>query len=152
MLNEASLPPPRGKDRMGVRIMALPTQLVRHLRRHMTEAEKALWRHLRLRQMGGCKFRRQHPLGNYVLDFVCLEKGVAVELDGGQHAGQAPADSRRDNWLEQQGITVLRFWNHDVLTDIESVKQAIWSVLQDTTPPSRPSPWEGEGGSSVAEH
>ncbi len=130
--------------------MPVAKELVRHLRRNMTDAERLLWRHLRLKQMGGWKFRRQHPVGNYVLDFVCIEKGSAVEVDGGQHAEHHDADEARSRWLKQQGITVLRFWNHEVLQDIESVKSVIWSALQGT-PPSRPSPCQGEGGPSLAE-
>ncbi len=136
---------------MGVINMPVSNELVRHLRRNMTDAERQLWRHLRLKQMGGWKFRRQHPVGNYVLDFVCIETGLAVEVDGGQHAKNHEADAARSDWLKQQGITVLRFWNHEVLQDIETVKSVIWSALQDGTPPSRPSPWEGEGDSSLAE-
>lgn len=128
--------------------MPVANELVRHLRRNMTDAERLLWGHLRLKQMDGRKFRRQHPIGNYVLDFVCVEKGLAVELDGGQHAENHDADAARDSWLKQQGITVLRFWNHDVLQDIETVKSVIWSALQDGTPPSHPSPCQGEGDSS----
>jgi adenine-specific DNA-methyltransferase len=119
----------------------------RSLRRGMTDAEQLLWRHLRMRQMGGCKFRRQHPLGRYILDFVCLDAGLVIELDGGQHAESAERDQDRTEWLEQQELRVLRFWNNDVLKDIESVKQVIWNALgkAGAEPPSQPSPLKGEG-------
>lgn len=119
----------------------------RSLRREMTDAEQLLWRHLRMRQMGGCKFRRQHPLGRYILDFVCLEAALVVEVDGGQHAENAEQDLLRTMFLSQQGLHVLRFWNNDVLKDIESVKQVIWNALGKvgTETPSQPSPLKGEG-------
>ena len=114
----------------------------RSLRRELTDAEQYLWRHLRMRQIGGCKFRRQHPLGRYILDFVCLEVGLVIELDGGQHAENAERDQGRTEWLEQRELRVLQFWNNDVLKDIESVKQVIWNVLgkAGAEPPSQPSP------------
>jgi very-short-patch-repair endonuclease len=99
------------------------------LRKNLTEAERKLWRHLRLRQLGGCKFRRQHPLGSYIVDFVCLEKRVVIEVDGGQHRAQAIYDQQRTAWLEQQGFRVLRFWDNEVMQAIEAVKEAIWQAL-----------------------
>ncbi len=80
----------------------------------MTPQERALWNMLRLRQMGGYRFRRQHPLGRYVLDFVCLEVGLAIELDGSQHAMSQTSDTICDLWLESKGFRVVRFWNHEV--------------------------------------
>jgi very-short-patch-repair endonuclease len=96
----------------------------KQLRKHMTDAERALWRHLRSRQLSGHKFRRQQPIGQYVVDFVCLEKRLVIELDGGQHAetDQASYDDERTAWLEQNGYRVLRFWNHEVLRSIETIK------------------------------
>jgi very-short-patch-repair endonuclease len=78
-----------------------------------------------MRQMDGQKFRRQQPLGRYVVDFVCLEKRLVVELDGGGHTEQVASDAKRTAWLETQGFRVLRFWNHDVLRNMEAVKDAI---------------------------
>ncbi len=101
----------------------------RALRSNPTEAERALWKHLRVRQIEGHKFRRQQPLGRYIVDFVCLEKRLIVELDGGQHAEQVHSDTNRTAWLEAQGFRVMRFWNHDVLNEIEAVKEAIWEAL-----------------------
>ena len=86
----------------------------------MTDAEKHLWRRIRMQQMG-VKFRRQHPAGNYILDFACIELKLTVELDGGQHAELKTHDHVRTLWLESQGWKVLRFWNNEVLQDIESV-------------------------------
>ena len=99
------------------------------LRRNPTEAERTLWKHLRMRQLDGCKFRRQQPLGQYIVDFVCLEKRMVVELDGGQHTEQADSDAERTTWLEAQGFRVMRFWNHDVLNNIEAVKEVIRGAL-----------------------
>ena len=97
----------------------------RTLRKDPIDAERQLWRHLRLRQLGGYKFRRQQPLGSYIADFACLEKRLIVEVDGGQHSEHATYDARRTRWLEAQGFRVLRFWDHEVLRDIEAVKQVI---------------------------
>ena len=83
----------------------------RHLRRDMTEAEKKLWRHIRADQLEKQRFRRQVPVGPYVLDFCCLKKKLVIEVDGGQHASMAATDLRRTRWLESQGFEVLRFWN-----------------------------------------
>jgi very-short-patch-repair endonuclease len=100
------------------------------LRNNPTEAERFLWQHLRRRQLGGHKFRRQQPPGDYIVDFVCFEKRLVVEVDGGQHSSQLAYDEQRTTWLEQQGFRVLRFWNHEVLQGIEAVKEAIWQALE----------------------
>ncbi len=121
------------------------------LRREMTDAEKLLWRHLRLRQFAGYKFRRQHPLGNYIVDFVCLEAALVLEVDGGQHAESADNDAIRTQWLEANGLHVMRFWNNEVLNNIEGVKLAIWNYLSKLLPPSHLPPrcalplYQGEG-------
>jgi very-short-patch-repair endonuclease len=136
------------------RISPTAKQNSRSLRQEMTDAEKTLWRHLRMRQMGGYKFRRQHPLGRYILDFVCLEANLVIEIDGGQHAERQNADACRSTWLEERGFRIVRFWNNEVLKDIENVKAAIWNALDlNDQPPSQPSrthphpnlPLEGEG-------
>ncbi|MCB1887923.1 MAG: endonuclease domain-containing protein [Rhodocyclaceae bacterium] len=92
----------------------------RALRRRSTDAERLLWRHLRGRQLGGMRFRRQHPFLDYVLDFVCLEARLVVELDGGQHL-DSTEDAARDARLRAAGFDVLRFWNHEVLGETEAV-------------------------------
>ena len=93
------------------------------LRKRLTDAEKLLWRHLRGKQLGGFKFRRQEPIGNYVADFVCYEKRIIVEVDGSQHCSEK--DHERDRWFEGQGFKVLRFWNNDVLNNIQEVLEVI---------------------------
>ena len=97
----------------------------RSLRRDMTDAERLLWRHLRQRQIEGYKFRRQHPVGHYIVDFACLEACLIVEVDGGQHADREEYDVERTAWLEGQGFRVLRFWNTDVLANIDGVREII---------------------------
>jgi len=127
----------------------LKPKLQRRLRTGMTDAELCLWRCLRRKQMGEFRFRRQHPFGNYVIDFVCLEAMLAVEVDGGQHSENARADAVRTKSLTDAGFEVLRFWNHEVLRDINAVKASIWLTLQRrrrTLPHPHPSlPLEGEG-------
>jgi very-short-patch-repair endonuclease len=103
----------------------------RQLRKQSTDAERLLWRHLRSRQLNGYKFRRQQPIGRFILDFVCFEKRLIVELDGGHHndGEQGIYDVERSKWLEQQGYRVVRFWDHDVLKQVETVKEAILRAL-----------------------
>jgi very-short-patch-repair endonuclease len=101
----------------------------RVLRGNMTEAERVLWRQLRLRQIDNHKFRRQHPLGNYIVDFLCYEKRLIIEVDGGQHATSTSYDQERDEWLKAQGYTVLRFWNNHVLAETQAVMEKIREAL-----------------------
>jgi very-short-patch-repair endonuclease len=82
-----------------------------------------------MRQLEGHKFRRQQLLGAYIVDLVCLERKLIIEVDGGQHGEQVVSDAERTAWLEAQGFRVLRFWNHDVLRDIEVVKEVIRGAL-----------------------
>ena len=93
------------------------------LRRNSTEAEQRLWQHLRNRQLDGLKFRRQATVGHYVADFLCAEKRLIVELDGGQHSPEA--DAARTAQLEALGYRVVQFWNHDVLQNTEGVLQTM---------------------------
>ena len=127
--------------------MVSPTRFVRHLRRNMTVVERLLWRSLRDRQIKGYKFRRQHPFRNYVLDFVCLEAKLVIELDGSQHVDAQTYDVARTALLEAAGFQVLRFWNNEVLSNIDGVLEVIWRALPEEirTPSSRPSPLQGEG-------
>lgn len=101
----------------------------RELRKNLTEAERALWRGLRLRQLAGQKFRRQQPIGKYIVDFVCFEKKLIIEVDGGHHADQLAYDAKRSAWLEKEGFRILRFWDNQVLKEVESVKEVIVSAL-----------------------
>jgi len=114
-------------------------RLQRRLRNRMTDAEQRLWQSLRRRQMGEFKFRRQHPFGDYVLDFVCLEAMLVVEVDGGQHGANPENDKARTARLTRAGFRVLRFWDNEVLKDLKAVKSSIWEALH-TPPPSQPSP------------
>jgi very-short-patch-repair endonuclease len=120
----------------------LDGKLQRVLRRHMTDAERLLWQSLRSKQTG-VKFRRQHPFGDYILDFVSMDAGLVVEVDGGQHAANRDADQMRTRALEEAGFRVLRFWNHEVLKELDAVKDAIYRALQPHPHPSLPP--EGEG-------
>lgn len=101
----------------------------RKLRSEMTEAESYLWQHLRARQIHDLKFRRQHPVGNYILDFACIEAKLAIEVDGGQHNELQSLDNLRTAWLETQGWKVLRFWNNEVLQNVEGVLEVICNRL-----------------------
>jgi very-short-patch-repair endonuclease len=103
--------------------------LARALRRQPTEAERRLWRVLRSRRQADFKFRRQHPIGPFVADFVCLGHRLVVEADGGQHA-DSEHDARRTQWLERRGWRVLRFWNNDVLARTDDVLSAILAALE----------------------
>lgn len=123
-----------------MRVEKLSPDILRHarqLRREQTDAERLLWYLLRGRQLGGFKFRRQSPFGPYILDFYCPQKRLAVELDGGGHADddQARHDVNRTAFLQNSGIQVLRFWNHQVFQETEAVLQKIWNTLQ-RLPPS----------------
>jgi len=104
--------------------------LQRSLRRNPTDAERRLWQLLRRREAAGFKFRRQHPFENYILDFVCLERKLVIEVDGGQHV-DAAADATRTETLEQAGFRVLRFWNDEVLKDLDAVGQKIYTALDE---------------------
>ena len=95
------------------------------LRKTQTNAESHLWYHLRNRHLDGFKFRRQHILQGYIVDFVCLEKKLIIELDGSQHATQQEYDSQRTLELKKDGFKVLRFWNNEVLDNVEGV----WNVI-----------------------
>ena len=114
----------------------------RQLRKNPTDAERLLWQKLRFWQVDGRKFRRQQPLGGYIVDFVCLERRLIVELDGGQHADRNAYDKKRDDWLRNQGFVILRFWNHDVLNNIDGVVEQILDTLKNT-PYLNPSPQGG---------
>ena len=105
--------------------------LVRTLRKNQTEIEGHLWQFLRGRQLGGYKFRRQHPIGAFIVDFYCPERKLAVELYGGQHADDDHIvyDENRTAILEKEGIKVLRYWDSDVLNDMNSVLVDILEVL-----------------------
>lgn len=124
----------------------LGPKLQRRLRKAMTDAEQHLWHVLRARQFEGCKFHRQYPCGDYVLDFVCVERMLVVEVDGGQHSGAA-SDAMRDRSLAGAGFEVLRFWNHDVLQQRDVVGDEIHRrlIALNRHHPRPSPPLEGEG-------
>ena len=123
----------RGRDR------------ARELRRGQTDAEGKLWLHLRDRQLSGCKFRRQHPIGRYIADFACPDAQLVVELDGGQHVKRGPYDEARTRYLQDHGWRVARFWDNDVLRETQAVLERILGLLAERPSP-RPSPRKrGEG-------
>jgi very-short-patch-repair endonuclease len=116
------------------------------LRTNQTDAEQRIWYHLRAHRFMGFKFKRQKPLGHYIVDFVCVERRLIVEIDGGQHAEQAEYDQHRDAWLRSQGYTVLRFWNHEVMQQLEGVLEQIRLTITLSPDPS-PTSGRGEQGS-----
>lgn len=112
----------------------------------MTEAERRLWHSLRLRQIDGHKFRRQYPLGRYIVDFVCLERKLIVEVDGSQHSERKVEDTIRSQWLRNKGFRVVRFWNNEIMSNLDGVTTVIGEALRAMgEPPSLPSPSQGEG-------
>ena len=124
----------------------MDTERARRLRKRMTEAERFLWYKLRCRQLSGMKFRRQQPKGPFIVDFVCFEHRMIVEVDGGQHAEQALHDMQRSRWLEAQGYRVLRFWNNEVLVHIDAVTQAILDCIETRNLSPTPTLPHKEGG------
>ena len=119
------------------------------LRANMTEAERRLWYFLRAHRFKGMKFKRQAPIGRYIVDFVSFQRRLVVEVDGGQHA-DSEVDLRRTRWLEDQGFRVSRFWNNEVLSNTDGVLDAIMLACTNLSPgtPLRgapPSPTRGEG-------
>ncbi len=105
------------------------TTRARELRGTSTEAERALWSRLREKQLGGRRFRRQRPIGKYIVDFVCLDSRLIVELDGGQHQESSAYDTARTLELNNLGFSVIGFWNNEVLGEIDGVKEVILRSL-----------------------
>ncbi len=106
----------------------------RSLRKSETDAERKIWQQLRSRNLNGAKFRRQHPEGQYIVDFICINEKLIIELDGSQHQRQQDYDAERSAFLEQAGYRVLRFWDDDVLLRTEDVMQAIFNALGSPSP------------------
>ena len=126
------------------------TRRSQYLRRNMTEAERILWRELRRNQLG-FRFRRQHPILPYIVDFACVEAKLIVEADGGQHTSSR--DRVRDEYLQHQGWRILRFWNNDIRQNRDGVLQVIAAALklnERTLPPPQPSPARGGGNAAGA--
>ena len=124
------------------RIKPEKTAFATTLRNNATDAERALWKILRGDALNGLRFRRQFPIGTYIVDFVCFDARLIVEVDGGQHNGSAH-DAQRDAWLKSQGFEVLRFWNNDVLQNIEGVRQVIVEATRSDLP-ELPPPLDGD--------
>jgi very-short-patch-repair endonuclease len=121
-------------------------KIAKALRNRPTDAEKLLWDRLKQRQVNGLKFRRQQPIDNYIVDFACMEKRLVIEVDGGQHAADKHKDEARDYYLRCNGFRVLRFWNHEVINNMEAVLAVIW---ESSCSPS-PSPPPARGGDNKA--
>ena len=110
----------------------LPRDTARTLRANATEAEQKLWSKLRKKQLHGFQFRRQYSIGPYFADFFCLEAKLVIEVDGSQHADREAQDERRSALLRAKGYRVLRFWNFEVISDVDSVVERIAEVLRKT--------------------
>ncbi|MEI9804569.1 MAG: endonuclease domain-containing protein [Pseudolabrys sp.] len=127
------------------------TRFARRLRRDSTSAELRLWNRLRSRSIEGQKFVRQEPIGRYIVDFLCRETRLVIEVDGGQHAAN-PRDTVRDKWLQAHNYRVLRFWNNDIMSNMDGVLETIANALNVEAPPhpvsafggNRPLPARGE--------
>src|SRR5262245_16073058 len=116
------------------RYPSLQKSRARKLRRKLTDVENKLWSQLRGRQLSGVKFRRQHPIGPFIVDFCCVERGLVVELDGSQHAERRAADERRTRLVERFGYRVLRFWDNEVLSNLDGVLERISEALEEPHP------------------
>ena len=117
----------------------------RKLRNQATDAEQRLWQHLRRRQLGGYRFRRQVPICGYIADFACLEARLVIELDGAQHEERHHYDERRDRRFEAQGFRVLRFWDNQVFQETQAVLEVVLHALESTCPHPDLPPQAGEG-------
>ena len=109
----------------------MSNQNARRLRRDSTDTERRLWAVLRDRRLAGYRFRRQHPIANFIVDFACTKHRLIIEADGGQHADNE-ADQRRTAALQSEGWRIIRFWNNDVLSNTEGVIEVILEALQET--------------------
>ena len=118
--------------------------IARELRKRLTDAEKTLWNHLRLKQLENLKLRRQQPVDKYIVDFICFEKRLVIEVDGGQHLVEKSKDKQRDQYLRKHGFEILRFWNHEVLMNIEGVLEVIRRSCLEHPPPNPLPSREGE--------
>lgn len=141
-----------GQTRSKQERSALLQTFAKEMRQAPTDAEARMWYFLRNRRLGHWKFRRQHPIARYIVDFICIEAGLVVELDGGQHNDllKQPADEERSAFLAERQLRVLRFWNNDVLANTEAVLEQILVALDDTSPHPNPLPGgerEESGGS-----
>ncbi|MGQ0672314.1 MAG: endonuclease domain-containing protein [Hyphomicrobium sp.] len=111
----------------------MANERARDLRKDMSDAEWKLWQRLRGGQIDGVRFRRQHPIGAFIADFVCLEKCLIIEVDGAHHAepAQVVHDAKRSRWLEARGYQILRFWSNEIAGNLDGVLDTIWNELQE---------------------
>ncbi|MBT9540433.1 endonuclease domain-containing protein [Thiobacillus sp.] len=124
----------------------------RQLRTTQTDSESLLWLHLRAHRLSGLKFRRQQPIGVYIVDFLCADKKLIVELDGGQHQERIEYDAARDAWLKSEGYVVLRYWNNEVMGNLEEVLEDIGrmaGVFAEASPSPQPLSPQGRGASTA---
>jgi very-short-patch-repair endonuclease len=124
------------RQRMENQASTVAKRNAKTLRIGMTDAERRLWSRLRYEQLG-VKFRRQHPIGNYVLDFVCLDPKLVIEVDGSQHLDQQPYDERRSAWLASHGFAVVRFWANEVMSETDAV---VLRLIEQMNLGARPAP------------
>ena len=110
----------------------------KRLRQDQTDMEHKLWFYLRGRRFQGIKFRRQYPIGRYIVNFICVEKKLIIELDGGQHALASEKDRVRDKWLELYGYKVIRFWNHEIRDNMQGVLERLYAVAGNPHPSPLP--------------
>ncbi len=129
------LPREKGRDEGRQSLMK---ERARSLRHKSTDAEILLWQHLRDRRLLNCKFRRQVPIGKYIVDFLCEDPPIIIELDGSQHMEQEDYDQARTDWLNANGFRVFRFWNNDVLDNTEGVLESLFSTIQESRPTIHP--------------
>jgi len=105
-------------------------KLAKQIRKKSTNAERLLWYYLRGKRFNNLKFRRQQPIGPYIVDFICFEKRIIIEVDGGQHSNNEEIDLIRTQWLNNQGYQVIRFWNHEVIQHHMNVFEEIWKYCE----------------------
>jgi adenine-specific DNA-methyltransferase len=137
----------QAKSRMKEDHSRLLQTFAREMRKAPTDAEARMWHFLRNRRMAGWKFRRQHSITKYIVDFICIDAGLVIELDGGQHADllAQQADEERSAFLAERNLWVLRFWNNEVLQQTEPVLERILLELDGASPHPNPLPPRGEG-------
>jgi adenine-specific DNA-methyltransferase len=137
----------QAKSRMKEDHSRLLQTFAREMRKAPTDAEARMWHFLRNRRMAGWKFRRQHSITKYIVDFICIDAGLVIELDGGQHADllAQQADEERSAFLAERNLRVLRFWNNEVLQQTEPVLERILLELDGASPHPNPLPPRGEG-------
>jgi very-short-patch-repair endonuclease len=130
---------------------SLRPERARELRANLTDAERKLWYWIRKKRLHGLRFRRQVPIGPYIVDFACIERRLVIEVDGGQHGWQQVQDDKRTAWLEAHGWRVIRFWNNEVLGNIEGVFEKLSLEVSGSPefPHPYPPPQAGEGEDSV---